>query len=377
MAQTALAEQDRAIMLLVGSSATWNSNIFLTPSNARSVYYAAPYVGLRLDKLYAQQEFQAHVTETFYRYSISALNSNSFEYGGAWLWHLSPRVNGTISADRNQSVNNFSNFQGNGAQNFVVTTENRNFTLDNSLFGGWHLLAGASDFRSTNSQPFTVLGDYRLYGFSDTGVRYVTQSGNSISAVNRWSQGSYLNQAADPVTVLDNAFQEQENGLRSTWNLGGKSSVNTRLSWLARRYQNFAQRNYSGPTGEIVFYWAPLSSKLGFNLAYRRDLAAFLTDQSSFTVTNTFSFAPSWQVSPKIALRMNLAHAKLAYRGPVVGPPFPLRGDTVLSALLAADWTPLRNVSLSASVQRSRRTSNISAFEYNNTIGFINASLKF
>src|SRR5713101_7226453 len=56
MARPAAAEQDRPIMLLVGSSATWNSNIFLVPTNARSVSYVAPYAGLRIDKVYAQQE---------------------------------------------------------------------------------------------------------------------------------------------------------------------------------------------------------------------------------------------------------------------------------------------------------------------------------
>ena len=376
VAGPAAAEQDRPIMLQVGSTGGWNSNIFLTPNNTQSVYYAAPYVGLIFDKAYAQQEFQANVTETFYRYSQSSLDASALAYSGAWLWHMTPGWTGTISGGRTASVNNFSQFQSTNGQSFVVTTYNSNFNLDGIIFGGWHLLAGGSFLQSNNSQQFQALGSYREYGMADTGIKYVAGSGSWISAVNRWVQGDYFDQQPDPTTLLDNRYQEQENGLKSSWLITGKSTVNTRLSWLARRYQNFSQRNYSGPRGQITYSLGSAADKLRLNVGYTRDIAAYLTDQSSYTITNTVSIIPSWQVSQKIAVHMDLERATWSYRGPAVSS-FPLRGDTVLSALLGADWTPLRYLALSASAQRSHRSSNIFADEYNDTLVNISASLKF
>ena len=74
---------------------------------------------------------------------------------------------------------------------------------------------------------------------------------------------------------------------------------------------------------------------------------------------------------------MHLEHSTISYRGPVVVPASPLRGDTYLAGLLAVDWSPLRYLTLSASAQRTHRTSNIFADEFNDTIGGISASVKF
>ena len=377
IAEPAAAVQDRPIMLLVGSTGGWNSNIFLTPNNPQSVYYAAPYVGLSLDKAFAQQEVQANITQTFYRYDMSSLNSSAMAYSGAWLWHFTPNWSGTLSGSRNESTNNFSQFQNTTNQSYVVTTYNGNLNLDGLLFGGWHLLAGGSITQSNNSQPNTALASYREYGFSNTGLKYVAGSGSSISVVNKWVQGEYIDQPPIPATLTDNKYQDQENGFDSTWNVTGKSNVVARLSWFARRYQNFSVRNFSGPRGQITYTLGSAADKLRLSLGYTRDIAAYITDQSSYTITNTVSLIPSWQATQKIAVHMDFERATWSYRGPVFVEPTPFRGDTVLSALAGVDWTPFRNVTLGASAQRSHRSSNIFTDEYNDTLVTVNASLKF
>ena len=364
-------------MLLVGSTGGWNSNIFLTPNNTQSVYYAAPYVGLSLDKAFAQQEIQANATETFNRYSISSLDSSALSYSGAWLWHFTPNWSGTLSGSRSESTNNFSQFNNTNNESFVVTTYNGNMSLDGLLFGGWHLLAGASIVQSNNSQQFQALGSYREYGFSGTGLEYVAGSGSSISAVNRWVQGQYFDQPIDFATLTDNKYQDQENGLSAIWKLTGKSTVDAQLSWLARRYQNLSVRNFSGPKGRINYTLGAPSDKLRLSLGYTRNIAAYLADQASYTITNTVSFVPTWQATEKIAVHMDFERATWSYRGPVFVLPIPFRGDTVLSATAGVDWKAFRNITLGASAQRSHRSSNIFADEYNDTLVTVNASLKF
>lgn len=380
LAQPAAAQQaeedlGRPIKLLVGSPAAWNSNVFLVPNNVESDYYAAPYIGLRADKSYGQQRFLGDVTGTFYRYkNLTFLNYNAFEYRGAWLWYLSPRVSGTISADRKQDVNNFYDFHN--QVSYVVTTENRYFNIDGWISGGWHLLAGAFNYESKNNQQFQAQQSYQLNG-GNTGVRYVTASGNSIAAIARLSRGDYLNQPLDPVNLIDNAFTQQEYGVQSYWNLGPKSTVDGRLTWFEQRDDNFSQRNFSGPTYQLNYNWASLSGKLRLNLNIKRLLGSYVTDQSSYTLTNTQSFTPVWQATEKTAVRMHLERSTIDFRGPVVVPAFPLRGDTYLAGLLAVDWSPLRFLTLSASAQRTHRSSNVFENEFNDTIGSLSASVKF
>jgi outer membrane receptor protein involved in Fe transport len=106
-------------------------------------------------------------------------------------------------------------------------------------------------------------------------------------------------------------------------------------------------------------------------------LAAYVTNLSSYSLTNTQSFTPIWQATEKIAVRMHLERSTRSFRGPVVVPAFPLRGDTYYAGLLAVDWSPLRFLTLSASAQRTHRSSNVFENEFNDTIGGISASVKF
>jgi exopolysaccharide biosynthesis operon protein EpsL len=377
LANPAAAEEDqgRLIKLLVGSPAAWNSNVFLTPNNVESDYYAAPYVGLSLDKSYGQQRFIGDVTGTFYRYkNLTFLNYDAFEYRGAWLWHLSPRVSGTISADRKQDVNNFYDFHN--RVDYVTTTENRYLDIDGLVYGGWHLLLGGFNYVSKNNQEFQAQASYRLYG-GNTGVKYVTAAGNSIATIARYSHGDYFSQPLDPVNLLDTDFIQQEYGAQSYWNLGQKSTVNVRLTWFQQRDEHFSQRDFSGPTYQLNYDWASLSGKLRLNVAAKRELAAYVTNLSSYSLTNTQSFTPIWQATEKIAVRMHLERSTRSFRGPVVVPAFPLRGDTYYAGLLAVDWSPLRFLTLSASAQRTHRSSNVFENEFNDTIGGISASVKF
>jgi exopolysaccharide biosynthesis operon protein EpsL len=283
-------------------------------------------------------------------------------------------VSGTISADRKQDVNNFYDFHN--RVDYVTTTENRYLDIDGLVYGGWHLLLGGFNYVSKNNQEFQAQASYRLYG-GNTGVKYVTAAGNSIATIARYSHGDYFSQPLDPVNLLDTDFIQQEYGAQSYWNLGQKSTVNVRLTWFQQRDEHFSQRDFSGPTYQLNYDWASLSGKLRLNVAAKRELAAYVTNLSSYSLTNTQSFTPIWQATEKIAVRMHLERSTRSFRGPVVVPAFPLRGDTYYAGLLAVDWSPLRFLTLSASAQRTHRSSNVFENEFNDTIGGISASVKF
>src|SRR6185369_912676 len=74
---------------VLGGSVSHDSNVFKL-SNAQSDTLTTAFYGLRLDKLYSQQRFQADITQTHNRYSrFSNLNFDALDYRAAWLWQIS------------------------------------------------------------------------------------------------------------------------------------------------------------------------------------------------------------------------------------------------------------------------------------------------
>ena len=388
LVQSAAAQQGESLplklALVLGGSVTWDANVFRLPGSVSPLTtvgkpnkddrITTTYVGLRIDKSFAQQRFQLDVTQTATRFnSFSFLNFDALDYRGAWLWSLTPRVSGMLSFDHKQTLAPFTDYRG--FQRNISNTDNRRFNVDGWLAGGWHLLLGLFDGETKYTQVFLPQTSSRSNG-AEAGVRYLAASGSSITATRRSSKGTTLNQPLDPVNFIDDGFRLQESELQSTWLVSGKSTLNGRLAWVQRSHEHFAQRDFSGMAGNLDYIWTP-TAKLRLAVSARRDIGAWWDLDSSYTVSDTLSFTPTWQVSTKTALRMRLDCAQRDYRGPVIANPGPLRRDTVCSAGLGADWTPLRYVTFGANLQRDRRSSNYGAFEFDDTIAVVSASLMF
>lgn len=387
LAPPAFGDEFDVLNVVAGASLTQDSNVFrlsdssLPPPgySTKSDRISVGYAGVRIDKPYGQQRFQLDATGTYTRYNtFSFLDFGAFEYRGAWLWHLTPRVSGTLSAERKQALVPFTDFRS--FERNVYTTDRRNFNLDGWVSGGWHLLAGASQSESKNEVQFQAEGDSRIIA-GEAGVKYVAGSGSSLAVTRRSSQGDYLNRVVDPVNFFDNRFRQDETELKVAWNVSGNSTLNGRLSALDRRHEHFSQRDFSGTTGQLDYTWTP-TSKLRLAFSARRDIEAWwdlgsVTANSSFRVVDTLSFAPAWQLDAKTTVRARFDQRQIDYRGPVFSDSRPARSDTLRSAQVAVDWSPMRYVSFSASVERGTRSSNNPGFEFGDTLGSLSVALKF
>jgi len=386
LVQSAAAQEALPLKLAVvlGGSVMWDANVFRLPGSVDPLLalgkpnkddrISTTYVGLRIDKSFAQQRFQLDVTETTTRYNnFTFLDFDALDYRGAWLWHLTPRLSGALSTEHRQALVPFADFRG--FQRNISNTDRRNFNLDGWLAGGWHLLLGVFDSETKYSQVFLPQTSSRSRG-ADAGLRYIAASGSSVTATRRSSKGTTINQPLDPVNFIDDGFRIQESELQSTWLVSGKSALNGRLAWVERSHEHFPQRDFSGMAGNFDYTWTP-TAKLRLVLSARRDIGAWWDLISSYSVSDTLSFTPTWQASTKTVVRMRLDCAQRDYRGPVIANPGPLRDETVCSAGLGADWTPLRYVTFSANLQRDQRSSNYSAFDFQDTIAVVSASLMF
>ena len=377
--------QEHPLMALIGSSVTWDNNVFHLPSSVdpqallgkptKSDRISATYAGLRVDKPYAQQRFLLDLTGTAYRYdNFSFLDFDALQYQGAWQWHFTPRVSGTLAADRAEALVNYSDFRDPTQRN-VRTVQNRSFSVDAWLFGGWHLLGGASQQAATNTAPFIELGSYRVTG-GEGGVKYVAGSGSSATFNFRSVTGHFTDRAADPVTLLDDGFRRSESELLATWIVTGKSTLDARLARVDYRSSHFAERDFTGSAARLGYRWLP-TARLSLNLVVSRDLQPWQDDFTSYRVDKRLSFAPRWQLGAKTALALTLDHVASDFRNPVVPFAGPERRYAFRSAQLALDWQILRNVTIKASLQRSLQTSTDPTVPFSATAATLDASLMF
>ena len=365
----------------------WDTNVFRVPDSApdpqlalgisgKSDRITTTTVGLNFDKAYAQQRFLLDVSQTASRYArFTSLNTDAFQYHGAWQWSLSPRITGTLSADRAKSLIPFTDLTS--PQPNVRVTDTRTLNLDGWMFGGWHVLAGAVNATQQTSQVFLAQPNYNTNS-AELGLKYAAASGSSITATSRSTRGNNPNQGLDLVNLIDNGYTLKESELKTTWMLSGKSTLNGRLARDDYHYSNIQQRDFSGTNGEISYVWA-VDGRLQCNFSAGRNVMPWTADtQASYRVDDRYSFAPSLQIGNTVVVRM------AAYRlvSDFLGPTAPLTGrprrDTERSAQLAVDWSPpMRHLRLTGSVQRDQRRSNAVGYDFDDTTAMLSASLTF
>jgi len=346
---------------------------FLGESQKSDLIYSAS-AGIRIDKPYAQQRFQLDAVVVDNRYqTYDFLNHTAFNYRGAWLWHLTPRISGVLLAEQRQELNNFADFPS-ITQKSIQTNQAHVFTVDGDIGAGVHLLAGLVDVRSRNSEAFEAVGDYRQGG-AELGIKYVSRAQNWISLVQRETAGEYRGRVLDPVAQLDTGFDESMTEATLNWRASEKSEFQGRLGYVDRTHDNFSQRDYSGMVGRLLYRWQP-TDKLRLDTSLSRNLFSFQEDANSYYVADTFSISPIWKYSPKTTLRLRYDYGNHDYRSAIV-PTAEMRKDTVQSLLFAADWQATRKLTITGTLQHTRRDSNLDDYGYNSNFAGVNVEFLF
>lgn len=381
--QPALGQED-PLTLRLDHRVSWDTNVFRRPDSVsdpqpgvsgRSDRFSTTTAGLRFAKTYAQQQFLLDLSRSALRYDkFTSLDNDVYANRAAWQWHLSPRISGTLSADRSRSEVDFADTLG--VRRISRRTTNRGLTVDAWLSGGWHLLMGASRTESLNSGVFLAQPSYSQ-DTRELGFRYIMPSQSSIGFTTRSGQGTNTNQPVDLVNFIDSEFTTRESELSATWIASATSTLNGRLTRVERRNPHVPQRDFSGSAGELRYAWmATRALSLNFSAARSLTPYAFGLD-SSDRREDTFVFAPAWQASERISLRMVASRRSSDFLGAVVPTTALLRRDEYRSLEFGINWLPHRRVTLGASLRGERRTSTDATLNFNSTVASVSAGLTF
>jgi len=396
------AEPEDTLNFVFGADVKYEDNLFRVDEDAalgdasKHDIVHAYTAGIKLDKQYSLQRFQLEGTVSENKYQENDfLDWTGFNYRAAWLWSLTPRITGRLLASQNETLNNFGDFRrvDPNAPNVtrdlrsIQTNERREFTADILLWGGWHVVGGATQVESRNSVSFNEVGDF-TQDSAEFGGRYVFPSGTEITLVRREATGDYKGRVVDNIRVLDTGYDQSETEAKLDWRVTGKSHITARVGYTDREHDNFNERDYDGLTGLLAWRWTP-TGKLLLNTALSRNLYSFQESNAlgggvffgngydySYYVADTFTISPLWAITEKTSLRFRYDWSDRDYRGDL-DPNGPTRRDIVKSMTLTAEWQALRTLVVSAVARHEDRNSDREAYDYETDSIGISAELIF
>lgn len=314
-------------------------------------------------KDYGLQHVDLQVSAVNYDYqNFSYLNFSALNYTGAVRWSLTPRIRGNFTADRQETLTSFGDFQSFGVRNQRIVTNTR-FDGIYELDGAWQLTAGGS--RQSLETTATVI-EQRAYVLQsvDVGVKRVYGSGTEAAYRLRKGSGDYTTVSYSATAFLPSNFNDTEHELRLAWPITGKSQLAARLSYLQRKYNSFDFRDYSGVTARTDFNWG-ITAQTRLQVALARELGDYQSNYSSYSKTDRLTLSPTWQIKEKLALRFRQDIARRSFSGPVPGlATGDQREDKIYQSRLSVEWQPREQIDLSAWLQQDKRDSNFSGFSF-------------
>jgi len=369
---------------VLGANAIYDSNLFRLPDGVtptspsgkpeRSDIINITSAVFSLDKQYALQAFHVDYGITSSKYqNFNYLDYDAKQYNLAWYWALTPELTGTLSKTQRQSLITFEDNRS--LTQVILTTEKNNIDFDYSPSNVWHVIGAYSEISSKNSQTFLEQASNNTKNI-EGGLKYVLGSLSFISMVFRDTTGEYLGQNLDFVNLRDIGFKRQMEIISGIWVLSGKSNINFQLANTDFKSNNFSARDFSGLSGSIAYEWDILpKTSLVFNL--RRSLEPYVTGISSYTVTDSFGVAPTWNISEKLVLKSNLDISQRDFlgEGPIVATN--QRSDKTFRYGLNLNWAPRTYVSTSFGLQHQERDSNLNNFDYSDNTMSVSAQLDF
>jgi len=367
----------------VYASATYNydSNVFRISdkldslgtigSSQRDDTFFTTALGVNVDIPVSLQRFQllAGWYDARYR-TFEDLDHRGHSIRGAWLWAITPRLTGEISYNHNQALASFANIQGRRPD--LVTTQ---MALANGAWmvtPSWRAHAEATAARTEHSDLRAV--NNIEYASLEGGVSYVTPQENRVGLAVRAERGRSPNELFVQGVPFRNEYDQLSVGVQGRWVVTGHSRFDGRVHYTKREYEQFTNRNYSGPTFGVTYTWTP-TGKITVATIVARDVAPLEELQSTFVLVTGVTVRPDWAISDKLNLRGTLAYAIWDYRGDTtLGLNFEHRVRTAGVELV---WRPALRVAVTGALNHERRTSTLPNADYDVNTATIGARIGF
>jgi exopolysaccharide biosynthesis operon protein EpsL len=364
---------------------TWDNNLFRLPDGANPLSYnghdqrsdqiRSIDLGVTFDKVYEQQRFTVRVDLDQNHFSTYTYLDYTAKNGSAiWSWVFTPDITGHVLVNRTESLNSFADFTAlTTFQRNINVIENRRIDADWRFSGQLHTGAALYEVTQTNTVPAYAFENVRIYSF-EPNLSLVSVAGNSVELYGRVARGDYLDQQLSSFNQTDDTFTEREGGVRVTYAVDGQTSLFGQLGELARQNPHYGDRNFSGLVGVLNWNWI-FSAKTSGQVQLSRSIGSYVSETSSYVITNRLAIGPTWAATEKTSFSVALRETDYDFRASLV--PTELRRDHNTGILFSAAWQPVREVMLTATANKSKRNSNLPGLQYSDNLFTLGAKFSF
>lgn len=369
----AKANPNDALQFFAGYGVVYDDNLFrLRPgtnaqqtigrdSAAETIKTATAAVGF--DKKYGLQRIRARLTAVDYQYqNFDYLDFTALNFVGLVNWSFTPKASGVVGIDRQQLPSGFEDFKRYTIRNQATVINGRAegfYELD----GAWQVTGAFLHLDVKNAatiiqqRAFTresvQVGLKRTFG-SESEVAYRIRSGS----------GDYSDTANSAAAFLPNGFDDIENEFQLKLVITPKSSLAARISYLQKKFHNFAFRDYSGITGDATFIWG-LTDRTSIQFIASSLLSDYQTTYSNSVRAVRYAIMPTIQIKEKVAVKLRQEYVQRSFDGVVSGFSSALkRDDNTHLTRVSVDWDPREQLGFSFWFQKERRESNYGDFSY-------------
>lgn len=319
-------------------------------------------VGLKLDQTVSRQRFELDLSLANQSHQhFKFLDYTAHNHRAAWRWQLGADLQGSLSHERKQTLNSFTDTT-NYSQRNLLTQLNTRANASYRLSDDWRLLAEAGRTRETRTITSLQEGETQTNS-AGAGLQYVWPSGSSLSAVHRTVRGTFLGRTLSLPGLLDTGYRQSEHNLKLQWPISGKTALSAEWTALSREHPHFPVRDFSGHNASLMLSWQPTGAWL-WQARWQQELANYQTLGSNYSVTQRWSIGPVWQITDKTRLLANAQASRETYEGNPGLPATLARTDTLRDFVLSAEWQLHQKVSLAASLSQGRRNSTQYGYDY-------------
>lgn len=231
----------------------------------------------------------------------------------------------------------------------------------------WQTVGGFRVARNRNSLESERGGDNQGWA-ADLGLRYAPSTGNRIESRYRRSRFDYPQ--VIPSELHDNSYVQDEVLVSGNWGLSSVSQFDGRISYQWRRHDNFAERDFSGWTGNLRYRWQPTGASTLALIAFR-ELGAINDASASYARSYGLRLEPSWDIDSKVTLRGRVEWRKRRFSG---FSPEPRTDDTGTVIGLTTDYRAATAWLVRFGVNQERRRASETDNEYSVFSGMLSVT---
>jgi exopolysaccharide biosynthesis operon protein EpsL len=330
-------------------------------------------VGFGLSQSLSLQQLDLNLSLVDYKYSkFDYLNTTSLNYNGNFHWSATPRVHGELKTSSAETANNFSNYRIFNQKNIQAVKQN-SFSSFYDLSSRLSLFAIVDQSSLTNNQRQIGLTDYKTNG-KELGLRYAVPTGSFISYALKSADGQYLNTSNNS----NSNFNQTDNSVKAHWEISSKSRADFNAAYSNRTQANNPSRNFSGINSNANISF-DLNGKSSIEISWRRDLYGYQTTTTAsasdinFSTNNRIAFGPVWKISPKFVANIRYMVSKVDFHSSSAVQ----RTDNLRDSSLSLQWLPTQRISATASLQSSKRSSDLSLYNFNSNMASLSVQYSY